>query len=115
VRHHTQGEIDSGGRQMPQEMNEHPGRGRGGERGKMRNACRKKSKREYSATRMACGWGEGGGQRKGQMRRAGAEKAEGGGTKKWGGCGARAQKRSGCGARVEERAWRCGDDDGVVV
>jgi len=35
--------------------------------------------------------------------------------KKRGGCGARARRRCGCGARVEERAWRCGDDDGVVV
>jgi len=73
-----------------------------------------KKEREYSATCMACGWGEGGVQRKGLMRRAGAEKGGGGGQKR-GGCGVRARRRSECGARVEERAWRCGDDDGVVV
>jgi len=41
-----------------------------------------KNEREYSATCMACGWGEGVGQRKAQMRRAGAKKGGGGGAKK---------------------------------
>jgi len=41
-----------------------------------------KNERQYSSTCMACGWGEGGGQRMGQMRRAGAKKGGGGGAKK---------------------------------
>jgi len=65
-----------------------------------------KYKREYSATCMAREWGEGGGQRHGQMRRAGAKKGEGGWAK-WGGCGARVQRSGGCGARVGQRALAC--------
>jgi len=41
-----------------------------------------KNEREYSPTCMACGWGEGGGQIQGQMRRAGAKNGGGGGAKK---------------------------------
>jgi len=40
----------------------------------------------------------------------------GGGGEKKGADATRGRKqRSGCGARVEERAWRCSDDDLVVV
>jgi len=41
-----------------------------------------KKESKNSATCMACGWGEGGEQRKGQMWRAGAKKGEKGGQKK---------------------------------
>jgi len=60
---------------------------------------------------MVCGGGEGGGQRKGRMRRAGAEKG-GGGEGKKGADATRGRKQgSGCGARVDEMAWRCNDED----
>jgi len=41
-----------------------------------------KNERKNSATGMTCGWGERGGRRNGQMRRAGAKKGGGGGAKK---------------------------------
>jgi len=74
-----------------------------------------KKEREYSATCMACGWGEGGVQRKGLMRRAGAEKGGGGGGKKGADaeCGpeeganaARASKRE-HGGVVTTMEWWC--------
>jgi len=74
---------------MPQEVKKRrvsTAAGAVGGAGKHVERTEEKNKPEYSATCMACGWGEGGGQRKGQMRRA-----------------------------VKERAGRCGDDDGVVV
>jgi len=79
-----------------------------------------KNEREYSATFTACGWGERGGQRKGQMRRAGAKKGGGGGSKKRADaeCGpkegadaARASKREHSGA-VTTMEWWCERPDG---
>jgi len=74
------------------------------------------NEREYSATRMARGWGEGGGQRKGQMRHAGAQKRAGRGGKKGadaergpkeGADASRASKREHGGA-VTTMEWWCG-------
>jgi len=79
-----------------------------------------KNEREYSATCMACGWREGGGQRKGQMRRAGANKGGRGGAKKGadaergpkeGADAARASKREHRGA-VSTMKWWCERPDG---
>jgi len=79
-----------------------------------------KSEREYSATCMACGWAEGGGQRKWQMRRAGAKKGGGRGAKKGadaergpkeGADAARASKREHGGAVTTMELW-CERPDG---
>jgi len=79
-----------------------------------------KNERQYSATCMACGWGEGGGQRMGKMRRAGAKKGVGGGAKKGadaergpeeGADAARASKREQGGA-VTTMEWCCERPDG---
>jgi len=59
--------------------------------------------------------GGGRGAKKGADAARGCKERGRGGGKKRGGRGVQAQRRSGCGARVEERAWRCGDDNGVVV
>jgi len=93
--------------------------GPGGENGDVER-MEENIEREYSATCTACGWGEGGKQRKGQMRRAGANKGGGGGAKKGADveCGpkegadaARASKR-GHGGAVMTMKWWCDRPDG---
>jgi len=65
-----------------------------------------KNEREYSATCMACGWGERVGQRKAQMRRVGAKKGGGGGAKK-GADAERAPREGADAARASKREHGC--------
>jgi len=81
---------------------------------------KEKNEQEYSATCKACGWGEGGAKRKGQMRRAAAKKGGGGGAKKRGGCGARPKEGADAarsskrehGGAVTTMKWWCERPDG---
>ena len=103
---------------MPQEVKKRrvsTAAGAVGGAGKHVERTEEKNKPEYSATCMACGWGEGGGQRKGQMRRAVARKAGAGGGKKGAGAervpkegadAARASKRE-QGDAVTTMEWWC--------
>jgi len=108
---------------MPQEMKKrlvNTPAGAGGEDGEGRGTHREKKERVCSATCMVRGGGEGGGKRKGRMRRAGAQKEGGGGEKKGrmrraggkkGADAACASKREHGGA-VKTIEWRCERSDG---